>query len=154
MLLMIEYIVYYIKIYHANNIPYKYSINMSTTIYEIASTLYLDRQDTNKCYKRILTINNMPTDGALKDLVKRVTRSKLSPFQVNTCDSSYKKSNCIYAIKDPDDTSRLLCIDDITRLFTFLSVNGYTIDIDLTKIILKNERVNAKKDLICFIKGP
>ena len=98
-------------------------------LYKISSTLYLDK--FNECYKTIITINDKP-DGPLGNHVKSIQRNKLSPFdETNNC---CNKPSCYNAIYNLYNSKSLLCIDDLTDLFNFLSTNGYTIDTTLTKI--------------------
>jgi len=105
--------------------------------YQLSTAIYLE----NEQYKKIIVINENP-QGNLQTLVKNLPNKKNSPFQ-----SNIPCSTCIHGILNPNNTSELLCFKDIAYLFTFLSTNGYTIQYDLTKILLKSQINN----LICYI---
>ena len=114
------------------------------TLWQLSTQVYLDT--ANKCYKKIIVINIMPT-APLAGLVKTIQNRKVSPFQSDSC--CCPRPYCLLAIQDPQNTSQLLCLKDIGRLFSFLSSNGYTIQYELTKIMqLSTEKVN---NLICYI---
>ena len=114
-------------------------------MYQIKSEVYLDK--FNECYKKIITIHPKPKNNKLNSMIKTISREKLSPFQENsTCCA---QSKCIYAFINPSCKCELLCIDDIAILFNFLLSNGFKINTDITKIMLKSDvRI---PNLICFI---
>jgi len=114
-------------------------------MYEISSQLYLDKQTT--CYERILTINARP-DGPLQALVTKLQNEKLSSYQSNNCDRCYKP--CLYALRN-QQSGKLYCMNEVPELVQFLVTNGYTIDYNLSKLLLKNTRVNGKQNLIFYI---
>ena len=114
-------------------------------MYEIASQLYLNKQ-TN-CYDRVLTINTTP-DGPLQSNIIRLRNEKLSSYQSNNCDSCYKP--CFYALKNPQ-SGKLYCINEISELVQFLLSNNYSIDYSVTKLLLKNTRINSDQNLIFYI---
>lgn len=116
-------------------------------IYKLSSNVYLNKYD--ECYMNIIVINKMP-DGPLKNIVKQIQHNKLSPFQENShcCGSK----SCIFAIQNPYNREKLLCIDDIEILFEFLIKNGYTFENSLSKLISKNNRLNNDERFISFIK--
>jgi len=105
---------------------------MSET-YSISTQVFNDLQ-TN-CYKRIFTIDREPL-GPLQNLVKRIQNPKLSKFQ--TFNSCGERKSCILAIYNPDDLFSLLTVDQQPRLLTFLMQNNYTIDTNITKLMMKN----------------
>jgi hypothetical protein len=117
--------------------------------YTLSTQPYLDLH--NKCYKKIITINCRP-NGPLLDHVKQISPPKLSPFKESS--SCYTSTNCIFAITAIDCSNlshdNLMTIDDIPNLFSFLSMNGYTIDSNLTKILQKSN-IRLSNDLLCFI---
>jgi hypothetical protein len=49
----------------------------------------------------------------------------------------------------PIKTKELLCMNEIADLFSYLTTNGYTIDTEITKIMLQGTEKIDK--LICFI---
>ena len=57
--------------------------------------------------------------------------------------------NCYPVIMDPSNTSEFLSINNIDKLFTVLLANGYTIDYNLSKILMKSQV--EIPNLICFI---
>lgn len=117
------------------------------SFYELSSRMYLSRQ--SNCYKRIITINKEP-DGPLQQYVKQLQHNKLSIFDIqNECDSCYK--NCFYGILDPHNKNDLLCLDNITNLFQFLLSNNYQINTEITKLMIKNKRINSNDNLIAYI---
>ena len=107
--------------------------------YQLSTAIYLE----NEQYRKIIVINEKP-QGNLQTLVKSLPNIKNSPFQ-----SNIPCSPCTHGILNPNNTSELLCFNDIAYLFTFLSTHGYTIQYDLTKILLKStQQIN---NLICYI---
>ena len=114
-------------------------------MYQIKSEVYLDK--FNECYKKIITIHPKPKNDKLNSMIKTISREKLSPFQENS--PCCTQSKCIYAFINPSCKCELLCIDDIAILFNFLISNGFKINTDITKIMLKSDvRI---PNLICFI---
>ena len=101
-----------------------------------------------KCYRQIITINVMP-EGKLKELVKRINPPKLSPFKERSacCD----EPTCILALKSISDSNKLMCVDELHSLLTFLSMNNYDIDPSITKIMMKSDGKLQNK-LLFFIK--
>jgi len=116
--------------------------------YTLSVQPYLDQH--NKCYRKILTINAKPT-GPLAQYIKQINAPKLSPFkEPSACCPS---NNCLLAITNINCngcSSDLMCVDDIPNLFSFLSLNGYTIDTGLTKLMQKSD-IRLNNDLLCFI---
>ena len=114
-------------------------------MYQIKSEVYLDKFD--ECYKKIITIHPKPKNDKLNSIIKTISRQKLSPFQENS--PCCTQSKCMYAFINPSCKCELLCIDDIAILFNFLLSNGFKINTDITKIMLKSDvRI---PNLICFI---
>ena len=116
-----------------------------TTVYKIKSEVYLDKR--NECYRKIIIIEPKPNDPALKNIIKTISRNRLSEFEgFATCCS---KSPCINAIMDPNNTNEFLDIDNIEKLFTVLIANLYIIDYNLSKLLMKSQV--QIPNLICFI---
>jgi len=114
-------------------------------MYQISSEAYLDK--FNECYKNIIVISPRPLDASLNLITKAISREKLSPFQeISPC---CPLDRCIYAFVHPKNKCDLLCVNDIAILFRYLTVNGYTINTDLTKIMQDSDV--KLKNLICFI---
>ena len=112
--------------------------------FQLSSYIILDSM--NRCYKKVISINSMPT-GILKNLIKKVNIQKISPFKYDS--PCCPENQCPLIILNPNDTSEYLCDTDICLLFSYLTSNGYTIETELTKI-MKEKNL----DLLCFISGP
>ncbi len=85
-------------------------------------------------YRQLLVVYPKPK-GALLSIIKQLAPSKLSPFkQFSDCDPY---PSCFYAILNPQNKCDFLRVDDIALLFCFLTENGYTINTQVTKIMMK-----------------
>lgn len=106
---------------------------MSKT-FTINSIPYLD--EYNKCYKNIMTINEMP-QGPLAKYVTRLKLPKLSPFQVEGPCSPIDK--CALAITNISNMcggcGSLMTPNEIPDLISFLLSNGYQIENQLTNMM-------------------
>ena len=120
----------------------------SQNVYIISKATYYD--SLNKCYKNILTIDREP-EGELKNKVKLLNNSKLSPFQENTHCGSYQR--CLYVINDINSCScscnELLDINKQGHLISFLLKHNYIIETDLTRLLIENK---TSKDIVFAIK--
>jgi hypothetical protein len=86
-------------------------------------------------YKQIITIYPKPP-GILMTIIKQMTPSKLSPFRTfSQCD---RTPSCFYAILNPLNKYDLLDIEELPLLLCFLTENGYTINNNITKIMMKS----------------
>lgn len=103
----------------------------------------------NKCYRKIITINNYP-DGPLQKYVSRVANKKLSPFQENT--PCCPRKSCIYILNSISNTyyHNFMTIEEIPDLFGFLTCNNYIIHDKLNELIV-NSSVSFQDPLLCFI---
>ena len=103
----------------------------------------------NKCYKKIITINNYP-EGPLQKYVSRIANKKLSPFQENT--PCCPRKPCIYVINSISNTyyNNFMTPDEISDLFGFLLSNNYTIHDKLNEIMV-NSKISFQDPLLCFI---
>jgi hypothetical protein len=111
--------------------------------YQLSTHIYLD--SIAECYKKIIIINQMPK-GPLQSYIRTIQNKKLSPFQSNS--NCCPEPACLFAILNPK-TGGLLCMNEIATLFSFIILKGYTIQYNLTKIMLKStEKINK---LICYI---
>ena len=115
------------------------------SFYQLKSDVWLDRY--NECYKKIIVISPKPTDAALISISKLFNKTRLSPFQQpGFC---CPQENCIHIIMNPQNKSEMLCVQDISSLFSYLILNGFTINTDITKIMQDSEvRI---PNLICYI---
>jgi hypothetical protein len=90
-----------------------------------------------------LTINKKPA-GELENIIRRVKFLPLSPFK------RLQREVCGYGICLEDN--KLATTDEIPELFSFLMMNGYTIDTSLTKMMNDSEvRINDEYKLVAFI---
>jgi hypothetical protein len=123
----------------------------------------------HKTYQNIISINSIP-DGPLANLVTSISTSKLSPFQqLNSISSN--PSNCLhvlirypkqsnYIAASVKNTDYLLGADDIPSVLSYLHSNGYIVDTQLTKMLVKSDVVNGtsqnrlsgNKKMICIIR--
>lgn len=112
------------------------------TIYEIASFVFYNNHSYNYC--NCVKINVMPS-GALKNIVRKIPKPKLSPFDsfYEYCDES---NRCIYQLLHPE-TKTILYESEIGVLFNFLITNGYTINTDITKIMK-----DKNKNLLFYVE--
>tara|TARA_Y100000996_G_scaffold366536_1_gene311880 strand:- start:43 stop:402 length:360 start_codon:yes stop_codon:yes gene_type:complete len=115
-------------------------------MYLLSVQPYLDQH--YKCYKNIITINIYPK-GPLQHFTQRINPPKLSPFKENSpCCENQK---CILALKSINNSSQLMCVDELPSLIAFLTSNQYEIDSNITKIMLKSD-VKLKHKILFFIK--
>ncbi len=114
--------------------------------YKISTEIYLDKR--NECYKKILTISPDPNDNSIKYIIKKISRTKLSEFEgFCPCDT---KPACFNAILNPDNTSEFLNVENVEQLIDVLILNAYTVDYNLSKLLLKTSTRNS--NLICYVK--
>ena len=133
-------------------------------MYSIVGAPFYDER--NQCYKKIIRINKMPT-GNLTQIVKRIRSPRLSHFDTygegngygggggggDCCGSGSGNTPCIFAIFNPNHKNKLLTVDELPDLMTFLVNNGYTIDTSITKMLMKSN-VKPSNDLICYVSYP
>lgn len=107
---------------------------------------YLDLH--NNCYKNVITINIFPR-GPLCRLIRRIYPPKLSPFKVNTpcCPNRI----CILALCSIREQCKLMCLDELPELLTYLEINHYEIDHNITNIMLKSD-VKLKNNILFFAR--
>jgi len=139
------------------------------TVHTILSYVYLDK--IHKCYRKILVCKNKPKlDEPLNTIIKVISREKNSPYDhfygcdsqphcVNTilnpgntghfygCDS---QPHCVNTILNPGNTGEYLSADNIDILFNFFLENGYKIETQMTKLLLKT-KTYKNKDIVCMI---
>ena len=108
-------------------------------MYILKRIAYLDKSD--EMYKNIIAISPKPRERELLSITKLLNRESISPFK--------QSSGCHHVILNPENTSELLYVDDITLLFNYIFANGFRIDNDTTKV-LQHSCVKMD-DLICFI---
>ena len=78
-----------------------------------------------------------------------MNRTKLSPFQGSS--PCCPQDQCYYVVLDPSNTHQMLCLSEISRLFSYLLGHHFKIDTALTELMVHSEvRI---PNLICFISG-
>jgi hypothetical protein len=133
--------------------------------YMLSTRVFLDT--FNQCYKNIIVIN-LPPDGPLGKIVRRLQMPPLSPFNVpGPCCNRTGYKDCALAlfslrgcngfgigIENGNSGGRGNCLmydDEVPDLFSFLLSNGYKIDTSLTKMMNQSEvKINDNK-ILCFI---
>lgn len=117
-------------------------------MFKLSKEVYLDT--FTKCYKNIVVLSKLPeNDVEIKNHVKTLARSKLSPFK--TFDCCTEQSHCVHAFIKKD-SGEFMTIEKIDDIISVLYTLGYMIDYDLTKIMLKNK--TDKQLLFYVIKRP
>lgn len=114
--------------------------------YTISSRPFYD--SFHQRYMNIYVVDRKP-EGKFASITKQINTPKLSPFisdDYNRC-----SNKCVYAIYDPNNLDELLCIEKLGTLFSYLTMNGYTIDTTLTTM-MNTSRVEFMKNFICFVK--
>lgn len=119
---------------------------------------YLDTY--NQCYKNIVVLN-LPPQGPLGELVRRINFPPLSEFTQIGGPCNHVKQ-CGYALlslgccnsgcgKNGND---LMVVDEVPDLISYLVTNGYTVDTSITKMFNTSEvrfHTNTGNKLICFV---
>ena len=128
------------------------SFNLSKTC-ALYSQPYLDT--CNQCYKNIVTIN-LPPKGPLFKFIRKIKTPPLSPFKepgpcnpLQTCSLALTSVNMNYS-----QCSGLMVVDEVPDLISFLTMNNYTIDTSLTKMMNTSDirfQTNNANKLIFFI---
>jgi hypothetical protein len=127
-----------------------------------------------KSYQNVMTLNCLPP-GPLQDMVVMIDMPKLSPFQSAAAYASpfYSGNNCVYvllrypksniggvgsgAFKNAD---AFMGVDDIPAVFSYLQMNGYSVDTSLTKMLyqsrvevggLSERRLSGDRKMIAMV---
>jgi|TARA_X000000368_G_scaffold370723_1_gene320085 hypothetical protein len=111
-------------------------------MFKVSKEIYLD--SFTKCYKNIITISSIP-EGDIKKYIKTIPRKTLSPFK--TFDCCDEKSHCAHAFVD-SETKDFFNIEQVDVVMNILNGLGFSLDFDLTKIMLKNK---SSKNLLFYI---
>ena len=98
-------------------------------------------------YRQIIIINKKP-EGPLLKISSRINPPKISPFKTKSI--CCPNPDCIWVIKNPENSCNLMCIDELPLLFQFLLNNGYIIDTSITEMMNKSS-VKLEFPLICYI---
>ena len=110
-------------------------------MYSISNEIYLDK--FNKCYKKILSINNKPNDISLNNIIKTIKREKLSIYDYTDCCND--RPNCIHVFINGNGI--FYTLNDIDELINILINSGYKIEYELSKLM--TEKVD--KTLLFYI---
>jgi len=110
-------------------------------MWKVSKETHLD--SFTKCYKNIITISGVPDD--MKNHIKTIPRKTLSPFK--TFDCCKETSHCAHAFVD-ENTKKFIDIENIDVVMNLLNSFGYSLDFDLTKIMLKNK---SSKNLLFYV---
>lgn len=131
---------------------------MSAKTVSLFSQPYLDK--LNQCYKNIVVVN-LPPQGPLSNLVKKVNFPPLSEFKQSTpcsllkqCGLALLSLNGYCSIGCNKNGDNLMVIDEVPDLISFLVSNGYTVDTSITKMFNDSDirfDTNTGNKLICFI---
>ena len=131
---------------------------MSAKTVSLFSQPYLDK--LNQCYKNIVVVN-LPPQGPLSNLVKKVNFPPLSEFKQSTPCSTLKQCglallslNGYCSIGCNKNGDNLMVIDEVPDLISYLVSNGYTVDTSITKMFNDSDirfDTNTGNKLICFI---
>ena len=113
--------------------------------YILSTQVYYDT--INHCYTHIFTIDRSPS-GALSNMTRTINTPKLSPFKENSPCCTEPK--CTIALCRAD-TRELLGIHEQPFLINFLLTNGYTINTELTKLLIKNPVKFSSKSKLLFV---
>jgi len=115
--------------------------------YMLSTRVFLDT--FNQCYKNIIVIN-LPPEGPLGKIVRRLQMPPLSPF--NSPGPCCSKNSCALALLSlRGGCCGLMNDGEIPDLFSFLLSNGYKIDTSLTKMMNQSDvKINDNK-ILCFI---
>ena len=104
-------------------------------IYKVLSYIWLD--GINKCYKKILVVNNKPENSAFKNIIKTFPIKRKSPYDdIYCCDGP---PHCVHGILNPKNKREFLGVNDVDILFTFLVENNFKLEETLTDILMKNK---------------
>jgi len=138
---------------------YPNSNNTSSTF-----TLFLEPvlDSFSQKYIQIITLSCMPP-GPLASLVKIMSFPKLSQFTYSFYNSNFGCSYVLTRYPNVSNTSKestYMYSDDIPAVFSYLVINGYTIDKSFTKMMngsrvlvggVSNTRFSSDRRMICFV---
>ena len=110
--------------------------------YSITTQIYLN--NLTQQYDKVISINKKP-EGPLKSHIRQLYSRRLSEFKVNN--STFR--NCIYAIINPE-TNNPFCYTEIDDFINFIVDEGYDIQYDLTKLMIKNKSRSSEMGNLLF----
>lgn len=101
-------------------------------------------------YIHIMTMNALPskTDPLYK-IVKILPTPRMTKF-------IQEYQAYVYAVYDPEDTSKLINMDRVSAFFEYIFDNGYKLNRTLSNIMtspaMRNKAIGPRKDILCFIE--
>jgi len=116
-----------------------------------------------KEYMNVITVSSMPL-GPLQPLVSTLNAPKLSPFREPSPFDGRPFGSCIYVLMRYPGKRALSCsdafmtADDIPAVLGFLMENGYQVDTDLSKMLMKSgvmggaSNYSGKRRLIAMVR--
>jgi hypothetical protein len=132
--------------------------SMAAKTVSLFSQPYLDK--FNQCYKNIVVVN-LPPQGPLGNLVKKVNFPPLSEFKqpgpcspLKQCGFALLSLNGFCSMGCGKNGDNLMVVDEVPDLISFLVSNGYTVDTSITKMFNDSDisfDTSTGNKLICFI---
>ncbi len=117
------------------------------TQYQLKRGIYLDRVEGQ--YKSVMIIKPEPKTSNLKSITTNLYTGKLSIFdERNVRANKY----CEHVVLDPN-TKKILSVEDIEILSSYLKDNSFSILHDLTNTLLSKGKRNPYRDLIFMFEG-
>ncbi len=116
-----------------------------------------------KEYMNVISVSTMPL-GPLQPLVSTLNAPKLSPFREPSPFDGRPFGSCIYVLMRYPGKRTLRCsddymtADDIPAVLGFLMENGYQVDTDLSKMLMKSgvmggaSNYSGKRRLIAMVR--
>ncbi len=116
-----------------------------------------------KEYMNVITVSTMPL-GPLQPLVSTLNAPKLSPFREPSPFDGRPFGSCIYVLmrypgkRDLTCSDAFMTADDIPAVLGFLMENGYQVDTDLSKMLMKSgvmggaSNYSGKRRLIAMVR--
>jgi hypothetical protein len=115
-------------------------------MYQFSLKPYYD--NVRQCYKQIITVFPKP-EGKLANIAKQLHPTRITTFRdYSDCDP-YPR--CFYAVTDPRNRCDLLRVEDITLLLNFLAKNGYVVDNQITKTLMR-ANTPVGENLLFYVK--
>lgn len=128
---------------------------MNSKIYTLSVRPYLD--PCLQCYKNIITINMKP-EGPLGKYVYQKQFLPLSRFKIPGPCTPMKRCGLVISSSFLEHfgiccgNNNVITADQIPDFYSYLSLNGYTVDTSLTKMTNDSDIFFDENKLLCFIK--
>ena len=115
---------------------------------KVETQLYLNKQ--TECYEKLICLNAKPT-GKLGTITKQIPKTSLSKFeQANISNCGCRINHCLNVVINPE-TKKAFCIDELTEFINLISEYGYSINTQLSKLIVKNPNTNHSDNFLFYI---